>query len=59
MAKPEPSPEMDGLFLKALDGFMMVLSSDGDMVYLSENVSEYLGVSQVTYQMKFENHFSI
>lgn len=34
-------------YLKALDGFVLVISSDGDLVYLSENVSEYLGVSQV------------
>ncbi|XP_048509123.1 protein similar isoform X2 [Athalia rosae] len=47
LTKREPSPDMDGLFLKALDGFMMVLSSDGDIVYLSENVSDYLGVSQM------------
>ena len=39
--------DMDALFPKALDGFMLVLSSNGDMVYLSENVSDYLGVSQV------------
>ncbi|XP_046750846.1 protein similar isoform X2 [Diprion similis] len=46
-AKSEISAEMDGAFLKALDGFMLVLSSDGDMIYLSENVSDYLGVSQM------------
>lgn len=33
--------------LKALDGFLMVLSVDGDMVYLSENVSKCLGLPQV------------
>jgi len=45
-AKSE-SPKMDELFPKALNGFMLVLSSDGNMVYLSENVKDYLGVSQV------------
>ncbi|XP_014477700.1 PREDICTED: protein similar isoform X2 [Dinoponera quadriceps] len=47
MAKSESSTEMDELFPKALNGFMLVLSSDGNMVYLSENVSDYLGVSQM------------
>lgn len=47
VAKTETSVKMDELFPKALNGFMLVLSSDGNMVYLSENVSEYLGVSQM------------
>ncbi|XP_077297759.1 uncharacterized protein LOC143919358 [Arctopsyche grandis] len=34
-------------YLKALDGFVFVVSSDGDLIYLSENVSEYLGVTQM------------
>ncbi|XP_011644069.1 uncharacterized protein LOC105431526 isoform X1 [Pogonomyrmex barbatus] len=45
--KSESSTEMDKLFPKALNGFMLVLSSDGNMVYLSENVSDYLGISQM------------
>ncbi|KAG7204062.1 hypothetical protein KM043_001916 [Ampulex compressa] len=47
LTKSESSVEMDQLFPKALNGFMLVLSSDGNMVYLSENVSDYLGVSQM------------
>lgn len=44
----KPSPEMyDGLFLKALEGFLLVVSGDGDIVFLSENVQDYLGLSQV------------
>ncbi|XP_051945608.1 hypoxia-inducible factor 1-alpha-like [Xyrauchen texanus] len=34
-------------FLKALDGFLMVMSAEGDMVYLSENVSNCLGLPQI------------
>lgn len=34
--------------LKALDGFLMILSQDGDVVYTSETVSKCLGISQVT-----------
>ncbi|XP_076667210.1 HIF-1 transcription factor component sima isoform X2 [Andrena cerasifolii] len=47
LAKSESSSEMDELSSKALNGFMFVLSSDGNMVYLSENVSDYLGISQM------------
>ncbi|XP_046815692.1 uncharacterized protein LOC124422817 isoform X1 [Vespa crabro] len=47
VAKTETSVKMDELFPEALNGFMLVLSNDGNMVYLSENVSEYLGVSQM------------
>uniref|UniRef100_A0A8C1D5V8 Hypoxia-inducible factor 1-alpha n=1 Tax=Cyprinus carpio carpio TaxID=630221 RepID=A0A8C1D5V8_CYPCA len=34
-------------YLKALDGFLMVLSADGDIVYLSESVSKCLGLPQI------------
>ncbi|KAL1513011.1 hypothetical protein ABEB36_002499 [Hypothenemus hampei] len=37
----------ESAFLKSLDGFILVLSSDGDFIYLSENVSEYLGITQI------------
>ncbi|XP_045466731.1 hypoxia-inducible factor 1-alpha isoform X2 [Harmonia axyridis] len=37
----------DSTFLKSLDGFLLVLSNDGDIVYLSENVSDYLGIGQI------------
>ncbi|XP_061099067.1 hypoxia-inducible factor 1-alpha-like isoform X2 [Conger conger] len=51
--EPESGPESDldcqlnGFYLKALEGFFMVLSEDGDMVYLSENVSKCMGLSQL------------
>lgn len=38
---------MDGCYLKALSGFVMVLSEAGDMIFLSENVNRLLGLSQV------------
>ncbi|XP_031774104.1 hypoxia-inducible factor 1-alpha isoform X2 [Apis florea] len=47
MTKSETLNQMDELFSKALNGFMLVLSSDGNMIYLSENVSDYLGISQM------------
>lgn len=49
MTKSETLNQMDELFSKALNGFMLVLSSDGNMIYLSENVSDYLGISQVCF----------
>ncbi|KAI1897863.1 hypothetical protein AGOR_G00087640 [Albula goreensis] len=39
--------QLNGFYLKALEGFLMVLSEDGDMVYLSENVSKCMGLSQL------------
>ncbi|KAG6465636.1 hypothetical protein O3G_MSEX015284, partial [Manduca sexta] len=33
--------------MKALDGFVMVLSQQGDIVYCSENIADHLGVSQM------------
>ncbi|XP_064179975.1 hypoxia inducible factor 1 subunit alpha a [Anguilla rostrata] len=38
--------QLNSFYLKALDGFLMVLSEDGDMIYLSENVSKCLGLAQ-------------
>ncbi|KAL3285644.1 hypothetical protein HHI36_000176 [Cryptolaemus montrouzieri] len=43
----EDSNEDDSVFLKSLEGFLLVLSRDGDFVYLSENVSDYLGIGQI------------
>lgn len=37
----------ESVFLKSLEGFLLVLSPEGDFVYLSENVNEYLGITQV------------
>lgn len=34
-------------YMKALDGFVFVLSQQGDIVYCSENVADHLGVSQM------------
>lgn len=39
--------EKEKLALLSLDGFLLVLSADGDITYISENVSDYLGLSQV------------
>lgn len=44
----ELDSQWNSSYLKALDGFLMVLSADGDIVYLSENVSKCLGLPQVS-----------
>jgi hypoxia-inducible factor 1 alpha len=48
---PEPDDHKilvdDSIFLKSLEGFLVVMSSEGDIVYMSENVSDYLGITQI------------
>lgn len=48
-AKNEVDEEsnVENFVMQALDGFMFVLSGDGDVTYVSENVAEYLGIQQV------------
>lgn len=43
----ELETQLNSFYLKALEGFLMVLSEDGDMVYLSENVCKCMGLTQV------------
>ena len=38
---------VDHLFPKSLDGFVFILSREGDIVYINESVSKYLGIQQV------------
>ncbi len=46
---PDPSgaSPLNHSFLQALPGFMVALTRDGKLVYVSENVQEYLGLSMV------------
>lgn len=41
-------PMDDGMLVQAMDGFLIVLSVDGDVTYVSENVADFLGIQQVT-----------
>lgn len=43
---------MDSLYLKSLEGFIAVVTSDGDMIYLSENINKFMGLTQVHKQGK-------
>uniref|UniRef100_A0A8D0H1Z1 Hypoxia-inducible factor 1-alpha n=1 Tax=Sphenodon punctatus TaxID=8508 RepID=A0A8D0H1Z1_SPHPU len=42
----EMETQLNCFYLKALDGFVMVLSEDGDMIYMSENVNKCMGLTQ-------------
>ncbi|KAF7488496.1 Hypoxia-inducible factor 1-alpha [Sarcoptes scabiei] len=39
----------EDLILNTLNGFIMVLSKDGGIIYLSENVERFLGLSQIDF----------
>lgn len=39
--------EETNMLLSVLEGFLMVLSTEGDVIFLSENVSQHMGLTQV------------
>ncbi|XP_033500871.1 endothelial PAS domain-containing protein 1b isoform X1 [Epinephelus lanceolatus] len=39
--------QMDSLYLKSLEGFITMVTSDGDMIFLSENINKFMGLTQV------------
>lgn len=45
--QPKEDTQMDALYLKSLQGFVAVVTSEGDMIFLSENVSKFMGLTQV------------
>ena len=45
--KETQAAEETSVYLNVLEGFLMVLSIDGDMVYLSDNVIKHMGLTQV------------
>ncbi|XP_070846841.1 endothelial PAS domain-containing protein 1 [Chaetodon trifascialis] len=38
--------EETNMYLRILEGFLMVLSTEGDMIFLSDNVSKFMGLTQ-------------
>uniref|UniRef100_UPI0037E78A9D hypoxia inducible factor 1 subunit alpha, like n=1 Tax=Semicossyphus pulcher TaxID=241346 RepID=UPI0037E78A9D len=44
--KEEEDP-MDTFYPQVLAGFVMVMSEEGDMIYLTENVSTHIGITQL------------
>lgn len=45
----------ENLVMKALDGFLIILSTEGDVIYVSENIQEHIGIQQV--KLKVEINF--
>ncbi|XP_028320579.1 hypoxia inducible factor 1 subunit alpha, like isoform X2 [Gouania willdenowi] len=45
--KVEDEDPMDTFYPQALAGFIMVLTEEGDMVYLTENVNKQIGLTQL------------
>uniref|UniRef100_A0A3Q3EE18 Endothelial PAS domain protein 1b n=1 Tax=Labrus bergylta TaxID=56723 RepID=A0A3Q3EE18_9LABR len=43
----EEDIQMDSLYLKSLEGFVTVVTSEGDIIFLSENINKFLGLTQV------------
>lgn len=41
--------EEEKFALQAMDGFLLVLSDDGDITYVSDNIAEHLGLAKVSY----------
>ncbi|XP_056290969.1 endothelial PAS domain-containing protein 1b isoform X2 [Pseudoliparis swirei] len=39
--------QMDSLYLKSMEGFITMVTSDGDMIFLSDNISKFMGLTQV------------
>lgn len=39
--------EETNMYLRILEGFLMVVSTEGDIIFLSDNVSKYMGLTQV------------
>ena len=35
------------VYMKAFCGFLLMVTDDGEVIYISENVEEYLGILQV------------
>ncbi|KAM8769286.1 hypoxia inducible factor 1 subunit alpha, like isoform 2-T2 [Acanthopagrus schlegelii] len=43
----EEEDPMDTFYPEALAGFVMVMTEEGDMIYLTENVSKHIGITQL------------
>lgn len=41
----------ENMAMQALDGYLMVLSNDGDIVYVSENIHDYVGIQQASWKV--------
>lgn len=41
--------KFDHFYMKALDGFLMIVSKTGEIIYATENVVFHLGIAQVNF----------
>ena len=48
LAGDEERSDHDREFVEALDSFVLLLDSDGTVVYVSNNVSKHLGIPAVS-----------
>ncbi|XP_053502327.1 hypoxia inducible factor 1 subunit alpha, like [Ictalurus furcatus] len=46
-AEEEEEDPTDAFYQQALAGFILVLNEDGDMVFLSDNVNKFIGITQL------------
>ena len=46
--------KLDQMYLKAIEGFLMLITKEGDILYLSDNVAKYLGLTQVSSSLFLE-----
>ncbi|XP_051963047.1 hypoxia-inducible factor 1-alpha-like isoform X2 [Xyrauchen texanus] len=47
LSHEETENPTDGFYQQALAGFVMVMTEEGDMVFLSETVNKYIGITQL------------
>lgn len=52
MEEEEEEDPLAPFYPQVLAGFIMVLTEEGDMIYLTENVSRYIGITQVQLNKK-------
>lgn len=46
-------------FLESLNGFLIAVDKEGDLIYVSENVMKHLGISQVRHLYPVNIHYSV
>jgi len=47
----ELEQKLNQQYYKSLDGFLIVIAKNGDVVYVSENAEKYLGLTQVYFKL--------
>jgi len=50
----ELKTKLDQQYYKSLDGFLIVIAKNGDIIYVSENIEKHLGLTQVCLRLMHE-----